>query len=287
MGTFYSEVISNEQKEIDFLTAVYNRIMGTQQNPSFLWSGITCSVTPEDGETIDNADPSDMVYEQDKYCNMDFVLDSTNNIILRLQVKPTFYWYLRCSCYNLTLYVNGTPIFDKKEGSATKNYLSDGVCYAPASAGRDGQAITFDSHRELTFSKYVDSNLYAFWVSPSSGPIGHGSTFKDAGVSFVKFKDSNGTWHWVGYEGPSAIQDGVAYDIDGTNPVKMSSTFSYEAKTGYLDFISHSNFTSNTIKKYASPYIYNCTTVDFGDTLSIKNGANFLAIGSNSMVILN
>lgn len=77
-------------------------------------------------------------------------------------------------------------------------------------------------------------------------------------------------------------------DIIGTfNSAIKSPMFSYEARTGYLDFISHSSFVSGSTKVFTSTDIYDCTTVNFGDTLSLKDGANFLAIGAHSMVRLD
>lgn len=77
-------------------------------------------------------------------------------------------------------------------------------------------------------------------------------------------------------------------DIIGTfDSAIKSPMFSFEARTGYLDFISHSSFVSGSTKVFTSADIYDCTTVNFGDTLSLKDGANFLAIGAHSMVRLD
>lgn len=77
-------------------------------------------------------------------------------------------------------------------------------------------------------------------------------------------------------------------DIIGTfDSAIKSPMFSYEARTGYLDFISHSTFVEGNVKAFTSTDIYDCTTVNFGDTLSLKDGANFLAIGAHSMVRLD
>ena len=75
--------------------------------------------------------------------------------------------------------------------------------------------------------------------------------------------------------------------MSGANPTIKSPMFSFEARTGYLDFISHSSFVSGSTKVFTSTDIYDCTTVNFGDTLSLKDGANFLAIGAHSMVRLD
>lgn len=281
MGNFYTETIQNEAKEIDFLTAVYNRIMGTQENPSIFWSGITCSVTPEDGETIENATPSDMVYEADKICNMDFLLDSTNNIVLRLQIKPSYYWYMRNACYNFILLVNGEKIVDKKDGSGTRRYDGDGIRYADG--GSDGQVTTFDAHRELTFSKFTNNDgTFIFWVTPKTS-----TSFKNASISFMKFKDTSNNVCWAGNEATSPIENGKIINLNDPRLTTKSSMFPFEARTGYLDFISHSSFVSGSTKAFTSTDIYDCTTVNMGDTLSLKDGANFLAIGAHSMVRLD
>jgi hypothetical protein len=97
-------------------------------------------------------------------------------------------------------------------------------------------------------------------------------------------KDTSDNWH---YSAGTNIDDAILYDSNGSNAVIKSPMFSYEARTGYLDFISHSSFVSGSTKAFTSTDIYDCTTVNFGDTLSLKDGANFLAIGAHSMVRLD
>lgn len=124
--------------------------------------------------------------------------------------------------------------------------------------------------------------------------LGPESNLMEATIFIVELK--NGDKTYLSYNTVAAslgfdyynIENIRFTDIVGTfDSAIKSPMFSYEARTGYLDFISHSSFVSGSTKAFTSTDIYDCTTVNFGDTLSLKDGANFLAIGSHSMVILD
>lgn len=124
------------------------------------------------------------------------------------------------------------------------------------------------------------------------GPDGNNNMEKT--IYVIELKNGNNTY--ISYKSYNAnlgfdyynVENMSFSNLDGsfTNAIK-APMFSYEARTGYLDFISHSSFVSGGTKVFVSTDIYDCTTVNFGDTLSLKDGANFLAIGANSMVQLD
>lgn len=298
MGNFYTETVLSTGNEMDFLKKIYEYIITNEK----IGSGITCSVTKWDNSTssyitIDNAESSDIEYvlpsyNNTKYINTQYHLD--NNISLVFQSYPTSdrVWEsagsdmnrIASNGFNISLYITGIKIFDKTVNS----YSWGSSCIQftnPETQGDRWKNVKPNQNRErkYIFSRYIDDNVLIFWINPYSS-----TSFKDSGgLSFIKFKDSNSTWHWSGYTGPSPIENSTVYDSNGSNATTKSPMFSFEARTGYLDFIAHSSFVSGSTKMFTSTDIYDCTTVNFGDTLSLKDGANFLAIGAHSMVRLD
>ena len=295
MGTFSTEIVSSTGTEVDFLKAIYKYIITDEK----LGTGITCSVEKWDSTsssyiTIDDAESTDIEIIYNKYTNITFWLDA--NVALIFQSYPTNdkVWNADRSnanngC-NIALIVNNITVFDKTLNQKTWYDAADGLVscipfVAPEYTSSHWKYLypTTSTERKFIFSNYIDDNVFVFWINPYLS-----SSFKDVGgVSIIKFKDTSSTWHWSGYTGPCPIENSTVYDSNGSNAATKSPMFSFEARTGYLDFISHSSFVSGSTKAFTSTDIYDCTTVNFGDTLSLKDGANFLAIGAHSMVRLD
>lgn len=295
MGTFSTEIVSSTGTEVDFLKAIYKYIITDEK----LGTGITCSVEKWDSTsssyiTIDDAESTDIEIIFNTYTNLTFWLDT--NVALIFQSYPTHdrVWNAESNTAgngcNITLTVNNITVLNKTLGQRTWYDAADGLvsCIpfaAPAYTYGTWKYLypTMSTERKFIFSNYIDDNVFVFWINPYLS-----SSFKDVGgVSIIKFKDTNSTWRWSGYTGPCPIENSTVYDSDGSNAATKSPMFLFEARTGYLDFISHSSFVSGSTKAFTSTDIYDCTTVNFGDTLSLKDGANFLAIGAHSMVILD
>lgn len=288
MGTFTTTAIESNGTEKDFFALIYAAIKSIDEN-------ITMNLTQWDSEendyvTINNATPSDIVYTMWKYVNYDFILDSTNNVILRFQTNNSHKgWYEKVpsNCYNLGFYCgNQTLAVSENMDSATWRNDNQVLAFIyPSEQGEQFADVGVNDRvaRKIIFSKYVSDNICICWFGSYNV-----SDWKSSIFSFTKFKDTNGNWKWAaGITGPSAFGLGNICDATGENIYDFSNMFSYEARTGYLDFISHTNFLSAGTKAFSSADIYDCTTVNFGDTLSLKDGANFLAIGSHSMVPLS
>lgn len=285
MGTWSQEILSSTGIEKDFLWLVYNKIMELDEN-------ITCEITDSSG-TVLGTDPDSMAWVNDDFTNIDFSLSET--VKLRLQ---TYTKWGGTNGYNFGLYCGSNKILDIGLGSRTWNGSAVNGHYL-------GPCIRFHEGREKLASYYVNlyptteatrSWLFSKYVNDTTGMtiIWFGdytkSSFTGANVCIMKFKVTEGgveKTKWAAYAGLSAIENSENYDSDGNNPTSKSPMFSFEARTGYLDFISHSSFVSGSTKAFTSTDIYDCTTVNFGDTLSLKDGANFLAIGAHSMVRLD
>ena len=269
MGNCTTEIITSTGNERSFLTLIYNYIMD-------LWDNITCVVSDSSGTVIGD-DPEDVTFARNTACNMDFILDESTK--LRFQIYPGSDAFANpiSSGYNIGLYGGSNIVFNKNLNNTT---VQNGSClHCSASHYTPSTSTT----RKYCFTKYDSDNIFILWIGPYTA-----SDFKDTKtVSIIKFKDASNSWHLAGNSKPDIFNGSNVCNMDGTNPATLSPMFSYEARTGYLDFISHSSFVSGSTKVFTSNDVYDCTTVNFGDTLSLKDGANFLAIGAHSMVRLD
>lgn len=272
MGTFNTETIQSTGDERSFLTLIYNHIMG-------LWDGITCSVKNGDSDIISPATPDDFVWGQNTVSYIEFGLDSVSS--LRFISHPGNRTDKRTRGYNVALTVNGATVVNRGGTETTDGRGGLLFCGNSGWVG-DGLSPETAGTRKYIFSEYISDDVKILWLTSKDG-----SSYKDSLVTIVMLKDTNGNWHYGGTSNGFNPETSDFYDSTGSTVATKSSMFSYEARTGYLDFISHSSFVSGSTKVFTSTDIYDCTTVNFGDTLSLKDGANFLAIGAHSMVRLD
>ena len=258
--------ISSTGTEVDFLSELYDYITG-------LWTGITCSMNVG-GTEISPALPSDYQVVNNGKTYIDFALKE--NVILRFESYNKMSYAVdggANQCYNIFFIINDVVVGHYGEDGSWTNKGS-GLPFVSSP-----EKYYNNNSRKYVLSKYISDNMFIVWFGNYSVTSWKNSQFYIMGV-----KDTSDNWH---YAAGTNIDDAVLYDSNGSNAVVKSPMFSYEARTGYLDFISHSSFVSGSTKVFTSTDIYDCTTVNFGDTLSLKNGANFLAIGEHSMVRLD
>lgn len=269
MGKAVVDVVlstNSSQNEAVLLDQIYDFITG-------LWDGVECSVVQHDGTVVSPGTASDMDWYNNAKSSMSFELKS--GVILKFETSPTSSTTTRG--YNIYAIINGMTI--GKVSSSTTREKGCFKFYGNDSFVTDGVNPYNGEIRKYTFSKYVSDDMFVIWFGSHSV-----SSWKDSEYCFVGLKDTSGDWH---YSFSTSIEGADMYDADGTNPASKSPMFSFEARTGFLDFISHSSFVSGSTKAFTATDIYDCTTVNFGDTLSLKDGANFLAIGAHSMVRLD
>lgn len=294
MGNFSTEIVSSTGTEVDFLKAIYKYIVTDEK----IGSGITCSIikwddTESDYITIDDAESTDIEIIYNKYTTIKFWLDT--NIALIFQSYPTNdrVWNADSNnasngC-NITLIVNNITVFDKTLNQRTWYDDASGLVscisfVAPAYTYGTWKYLypTMNAERKFRFSKYIDNNVFILWINSYSS-----TSFKDSGgVSIIKFRDTDLTWRWSGYTGPSPIENSSIYDSNGTNLTTLSTIFSYEAQNGYLDYISHSSFVSGSTKVFTSADIFDCSAVNIGDTFLLDDNHSYMAIGTHSLVPL-
>ncbi len=261
---------TDSENEKVFLSRIIDYITG-------LWDGIVCTITC--GSTvISPATADDMIWSNDDRTNVDFELKP--GIILRFQS----YAHGSSSSdvgiergYNLFFIIDETPI---TLAYATTTH-ERGCFYFCGVDGYVFSGLKYSANgvRRYIFSKYVDDNMFIIWLGDKNVTSWKNSQFFVAGV-----KDTSDAWH---YSAGTNIESADFYNSSGVSPASKSQMFSYEAKMGCLDFISHSSFVSGSTKSFTSTDIYDSTTVTMGDTYSVDNGVNFLAIGAHSLVRLD
>ena len=273
MGTFNTGIIQSTGDERSFLTLIYNHIMN-------LWNGITCSVKNGDDDIISSATPDDFVWGADTVSYIEFKLDSVSS--LRFTSHPRNASDKRTRAYSIAFIVNSSIIVDRG-GTSQTDMRGVGVPFC-GNSGFVGDGLSPETAGTRTWicSEYLSDNVKILWFASKDA-----TTYKDSLVTIVMLKDTNANWHYGGTGTGFNPETSDIYDSTASSVATKSNLFSFEARTGYLDFISHSSFVSGSTKAFTSTDIYDCTTVNFGDTLSLKDGANFLAIGAHSMVRLD
>lgn len=272
MGTFLPTLVSSPSTEKAFLTEVYNYMMS-------LYTGITCDVIDSDGVTVLGHDVNSFVWVAGQECNIDFNLG--NQYKLRFQASPVnAQSYIRSSGYNVRL-LHGTDTIMSK-GSGSTRYATSG-CVSFGKQDSNGDVVAFEypnNPRRLLFTTYIAEDIFILWITPYTGD----SFASSDSISLMKFKDSNNNWHWASHASPNSIENGSIYDADGLNPTTKTSIFSYATKLGYMDYISQSNFAVGDIKSFSALNIFDCTTVNIGDTFLLDDNHSYLAIGTHSLV---
>ena len=270
MGTFNTGTIQSTGDERSFLTLIYNHIMG-------LWDGITCSVKNGDSDVISPATPDDFVWGVDTVSYIEFKLDTVSS--LRFISHPRNNSDKRTREYNVAFIVNGatavnrggTEVTDGRGGllfCGNSGWVGDGL--SPETAGT----------RKYIFSEYLSDDVKILWLASKDG-----STYKDSLVTIVMLKDTNGDWHYGGTNNSFNPETSDIYDSTGSTVATKSSLFSYAALAGYIDYIVESGYVSSGTKVFSTPYIYDCSTVDFGSTITLSDG-NYMAVGTHSLVKL-
>ena len=75
----------------------------------------------------------------------------------------------------------------------------------------------------------------------------------------------------------------IFYDFDSGSSGTFSSRFSFTSKPGTIDYVKSSAYVSSGYKVFDLSDVYDCTTVNIGDTVSLKDGA-YLAVGTHQLV---
>lgn len=271
MGTFNTGTIQSTGDERAFLTLIYNHIMG-------LWDGITCSVKNGDDDIISSATPDDFVWGADIVSYIEFKLDSVSS--LRFTSHPRNNSDKRTRAYNIAFIVNSSIIVDRG-GTSQTDTRGVGVPFC-GNSGFVGDGLSPETAGTRTWicSEYLSDNVKILWFASKDA-----TTYKDSLVTIVMLKDTNGNWHYGGTSNGFNPETSDIYDSTGSVVATKSSHFTYAALAGYIDYIKESDYVSAGTKIFSTQYIYDCSTVDFGSTITLNDG-NYMAIGEHSLVKL-
>ena len=270
MGTFNTGIIQSTGDERSFLTLIYNHIMG-------LWDGITCSVKNGDSDIISPATPDDFVWIQNSVSYMEFTLDNISSI--RFTSHPRDNADLRTREYTVAFIVNNATLVNKGGTEVTDGRGGLVFCGNSSWVG-DGMSPTQSGTRKFIFSEYISDDVKILWIANKDG-----STYKDSLFVAMMIKDVDGNWHYGGLNNGFNSELSSIYDSTGSVVATKSSLFTYAALAGYIDYITESGYVSAGTKIFSTPYIYDCSTVDFGSTVTLSDG-NYMAVGVHSLVKL-
>ena len=233
-----NDIVQSDGNLRSFVWALYYYFVGNESEeiPSELWDGITCEVY-NDG-TLAGNDPDSCSFARNVKTVISFVLDE--NIKLSFQYYPqSNFWGGQGNGFNVNFIINGITVFSKNWDAWA---INAGIAFATGNPGSD-QAVS----RKFRLSKYESDNVFILWIgSYSSG------SFKDSEASLIKFKGSNLTEYWSGNSNKFCIEGTTVLNKMGSDSSIKSPMFSFEARTGYLDFISHSSFVSGSTKVFTA-----------------------------------
>lgn len=270
MGTFNTGVIQSTGDERSFLTLIYNHIMNS-------WGAVSCSVKNGEDEIISPATPEDFIWARNMISYIEFALDSSLSIRLTSHPRDNSEWVSRE--YTVALYINGAIILDRG-GTQTTDNKSGVIFCGNTSYASAGLLPSANGTRMYIMSEYVSDNVKVFWLASKDA-----ATWKDSVITVVMLTDGDGNWYYGGISGGANPETCTLYDSVGAVTSTKSSLFSYAALTGYIDYIRESAYVSAGVKSFVTPYIYDCSTVDLGSTVTLNDG-NYMAIGAHSLVKL-
>lgn len=153
----------------------------------------------------------------------------------------------------------------------------------------DEKLPSYDRVRGFTISHIINNNFillsFASLVAVTSG------THRD--WITICFSFSNNKTYIGTYNETSEISKAKCFNISGyslydtdqsTGAVgSFLSRFSYAAPAGEIDYIKSSIYQNNSEKVFENRAVYDCTTVNIGDTVSLKDGS-YVAVGTNQLV---
>lgn len=270
MGTFNTGTIQSTGDERAFLTLIYNHIMD-------LWDGIICSIKNGDSDIISPATPDDFVWGAGTISYIEFKLDTVSS--LRFTSHPRNADDKRTREYIVSFLVNGATIINRGGTEETDGRGGLLFCGNSGFVG-DGVSPETATDRKYIFSEYLSDNIKILWFASKDA-----TTYKDSLVTIIFVKDTDGNWRYGGNNNSFNPELCSVYDSTGSIVATKSSLITYAALAGYIDYIKESGYVSAGTKIFTTQYIYDCSTVTFGSTITLNDG-NYMAIGEHSLVKL-
>lgn len=261
MSAFYENTISITGIEKDFMSALISALTGispavTCTGDISQYDGAT-SVKPEFVININGKPTITLTRTSVLSANGSFNIKvdvGGNSVIASRQIK---FW-----SGNLGSNTSGARgAYVSWIASANGNVIFICIREYVASTGFTG------NHVISTFK--INDNVYGdgFYRNKNNGAISKSDMFNlseyDNGVSIVPYVYRN-------------------YDNANDNG-SFVSRFQYTAKPGMIDYVKSSIYVDNGTKKLECPSLFDCSNVNTGDTVSLKDGA-YLAVGTHQLV---
>lgn len=198
--------------------------------------------------------------------------------------------------------INDKTFFRLSRGATLADTTKQIVFFTNLSEGNDfSQTIDFaasvaaydsETNRSVTISSAINDGFYFINILNRSGQnTGNGvcTAFAESANSkaykFVVFFNTTKTRANI-----FAISSRTFYDVDdGSNNGIFVSRFPYQVDSGKIDYIKSSVYcdtttgTDNRNKLFEITSIYDCTSVNTGETISLDDGI-YLAVGPHQLV---
>lgn len=261
MSAFYENTISITGIEKDFMSALISTLTGIS-------SAVTCTgdISQYDGAT--SVKPE---------------------FVININGKPTITLTRTAALssngtFNIKVDVGGNSIIASSQikfwsGTFGPNSSTARGAYISWIASTNGNVIFINIREYIATSRYtgnwaistfkINDNVYGdgFYLSKIDNPIS-----KDELFDLSKYPSGN-TYSPYLYRNYDNANDSGSF----------TSRFQYATKPGIIDYVKSSIYTNSGEKKLECSSLFDCSTVNPGDTVSLKDGA-YLAVGTHQLV---
>jgi len=133
------------------------------------------------------------------------------------------------------------------------------------------------SERSFQFAYYKGENSFFFWLGNYNSS--QGITNMAMSLGRIKVDDDYAiAWGW------NYNVIGLTYNLGGSTSCSFVSSLPYSAGAGNIDYADFSIFGSSGTKLFSCNDIKACSTVPAFSNISLPDGKNYFAIGTNAMV---
>lgn len=262
MSAFYENTISITGIEKDFMSALISALTGIS-------SAVTCTGDISQYEGATSVKPE---------------------FVININGKPTITLTRTAALssngtFNIKVDVGGNSIIASRQikfwsGTFGPNSSTDRGAYISWIASSNGNVIficireyvassgSTGNHVISTFK--INDNVYGdgFYINKDNGAISKSDMFNLSGYI-------NSSSEFVPY---------VYRNYDNANDNgSFVSRFQYTTKPGIIDYVKSSIYVDSGTKKLECSSLFDCSTVNSGDTVSLKDGA-YLAVGTHQLV---
>lgn len=262
MSAFYENTISITGIEKDFMSALISALTGisyavTCTGDISQYEGAT-SVTPEFIINI-NGKPTITLTRS-------AALSSNGYINIKVNVGTN----LIVTSKKINFWSNtadpNSPI-NRKANISWIASTNGNVIFINIREGFSGGSRYYGNYAVSTFK--INNNVYGdgFYFSKQDNPIS-----KDILFDMSKYPSGNKYNPYVYKNYDNANDNG-----------SFVSRFQYTTKPGIIDYVKSSIYVDSGTKKLECPSLFDCSTVNSGDTMSLKDGA-YLAVGTHQLV---